>query len=157
MAIIIAQQYQQRQFGGAPPYGNVTTLTYELQTNADGAVINSNSAAAIASGDVVVIGDLPRGMRLQDADVIVKVAMTASVTGSLGFRYKDGVDSTEVPQDAAYFMSAKSLAAAARLRADTAKMVVLPKDAELILTTGGAANAKVSNTQILISGELTGP
>lgn len=158
MATIRVQQYQKRQFGGAPPYGNVTTLAFELITNSSGAAVNSNSQAAIASGDVVVIGDLPAGFRLQDADLIIRTALTASVTGSLGFRYKDGVDVTAVPQDAAYFFaSGTSLNAAARHRANTAKLVTLPKDAELILTTGGAANAKVGDIQFLITGELTGP
>lgn len=157
MATITLIPNRQGQFGGAPPYGNYSTLSFGLKTDTDGAAINANSTDAIASGDVVVIGDLPRGMRLQDADVIIKTAMTASVTGSLGFRYKDGVDSTVVPQDAAYFLSAQSLAAAARVRMNTAKLVTLPKDAELILTTGGAANAKESDIEILISGELTGP
>lgn len=158
MAIITVQQYQKRQFGGAPPYGNLTSLAFALLTNSIGAAENSNSQAAIASGDVVVIGDLPSGMRLEDASLIIKTGMTASVTGSLGFRYKDGVDSAAVPQDAAYFLAAgTNLTTAARHRANTAKLVTLPKDAELILTTGGAANAKVSDLQFLIHGELTGP
>lgn len=157
MATITLQNFYKRQFGGAPPYGNVTSLHFELQTNSSGAALNSNSTAAIASGDVVVLGDLPAGLRLEDADAFVRVAMTAAVTGSLGFRYKDGVDSAEVPQDDAYFLSAKSLAATARLRADTAKLVTLPKDAELILTTGGANNAKASDIAFVVRGELTGP
>lgn len=43
---------------GITPYGNLTALHFVLETNAAGAVINSNSAAAVALGDVVCIGTL---------------------------------------------------------------------------------------------------
>jgi hypothetical protein len=95
-------------------------------------------------------------MRLDDAQILIKTGMTATVTGSLGFKYADG-DSTEVPQDAAYFINAGDLATAGRLRANTGKLVTLPKAARLILTTGGAANAKASDIKVIVSGELTGP
>lgn len=39
----------------------------------------------------------------------------------------------------------------------TTAPVVLPKEARLILTTGGAANAKASQIDVRIAGELTGP
>ena len=144
------------QFGGFSPYGNVTALAFFLATNASGAVIDSDTTVAVASGDVIDLGELPEGMRLDDANVFVTTAMTASVTGSLGFKYADGVDA-EVPQDAAYFINAGDLATAGRLRANTGKLVTLPKAARLILTTGGAANAKASDIKVIVSGELTGP
>lgn len=144
-------------FGGAAPFGNLTALAFTLATTTAGAVVDSNSTAAVASGDVIELGLLPCGMRLDDAQVIITTGMTASVTGSLGFKYADGVDSTEVPQDAAYFISAGALSSAARLRANGTKLVTLPKDAILTLTTGGAANAKASDIQVVVSGELTGP
>lgn len=144
-------------FGGAAPFGNLTALAFTLATTAAGAVVDSNSTAAVASGDVIELGLLPGGMRLDDAQVIITTGMTASVTGSLGFKYVDGVDSTEVPQDAAYFISAGALSSAARLRANGTKLVTLPKDAILTLTTGGAANAKASDIKVVVSGELTGP
>jgi hypothetical protein len=83
--------------------------------------------------------------------------LTASVTGSLGFAYEDGVDSAEVPQDAAYFGSGLALATAARVRATGSKLAVLPKPARLILTTAGAANAKASDIAVLVFGEQVGP
>lgn len=144
-------------FGGAAPFGNLTALAFTLATTTAGAVVDSNSTAAVASGDVIELGLLPGGMRLDDAQVIITTGMTASVTGSLGFKYADGVDSTEVPQDAAYFISAGALSSAARLRANGTKLVTLPKDAILTLTTGGAANAKASDIKVVVSGELTGP
>lgn len=145
-----------RQFGNVP-YGNVTNLVFPLTTNADGAAVNSDSAAAIASGDVIDLGPLPEGMRLDDASVFVTTGMTATITGSLGFKYADGVDSAEVPQDAAYFGAGIDLAAAGRKRATGSKLVTLPKPARLILTTAVAANAKVSDIKVLVSGEQVGP
>ncbi len=145
------------QFGGFSPYGNVTALAFFMTTNATGAVIDSDSTAPVASGDVIDLGELPEGMRLDDAQILVTTGMTATVTGSLGFKYVDGTDSTEVPQDAAYFINAGDLATAGRLRANTGKLVTLPKAARLILTTGGAANAKASDIKVIVSGELTGP
>ncbi|NWK74110.1 hypothetical protein HYG93_07380 [Acinetobacter sp. SwsAc6] len=144
-------------FGGAAPFGNLTALAFTLATTAAGAVVDSNSTAAVASGDVIELGLLPGGMRLDDAQVIITTGMTESVTGSLGFKYADGVNSTEVPQDAAYFISAGALSSAVRLRANGTKLVTLPKDAILTLTTGGAANAKASDIKVVVSGELTGP
>lgn len=78
--------------------------------------------------------------------------MTASVTGNLGFEYVDGVASTAVPADAEYFGAALALNATGRLRNATTKVpVVLPKDAWLVLTTGGAANAKAARVDVLLS------
>ena len=57
------------QFGGFSPYGNVTALAFFLATNASGAVIDSDSTAAVASGDVIDLGELPEGMRLDDAQI----------------------------------------------------------------------------------------
>ena len=118
------------QFGGFAPFGNSTTLLFALATNATGAVIDSDSTTAVASGDVIDLGELPAGMRLDDAQILIKTGMTATITGSLGFKYAD-TDSTEVPQDAAYFISAGDLATAGRLRANTGKLVTLPKPARL--------------------------
>lgn len=156
MATVKLKNLGLRQFGNVP-YGNVTNLLFSLATNAAGAAINSDTAAAVGSGDVVDLGPLPEGMRLDDASVFVVVGMTATITGSLGFKYEDGVDSTEVPQDAAYFGAGIDLAAAGRKRATGSKLVVLPKAARLILTTAVAANAKASDIKVLVSGEQLGP
>lgn len=136
---------------GASPYGNLTAFRYILTTNASGAVIGGDSTAAVASGDVVKIGVLPAGFRLIDSLVVIKTAMSASVTGNLGFAYSDGVDSTAVPQSATFFGSALALSSAARLRNATANLsVTLPKEAWLTLTTGGANNAKASEIGIIV-------
>lgn len=136
---------------GSTPWGNKSALHYGLATNATGAVIGGNSNAAVASGDKVRIGLIPAGMRIYDSSVLIATAMSASVTGNLGFEYADGVDDASVPQSATAFGSALALSSAARLRnATTNKSVKLPKDAWLVLTTGGAANAKASDIEITL-------
>lgn len=157
MATIKRKNSFGNKFGGAVPFGNTASFVYSVATNADGAVLESDSTAAVASGDVIELGSLPSGFRLDDAQVIITTPMTASVTASLGFKYADGTDVTAVPQDAAYFISGGALSSAARLRATGSKLVTLPKPAILTLTTGGAANAKASDIKVIVSGELTGP
>lgn len=158
MATIKKKFIGDKQFGGFTPYGNVTTIRATLQTNATGAALNSDSAAAIAIGDVVVLEKLPEGLLLEDAQVIVSTAMTASATGSLGFIYADGVDSTDVPQDAAYFGTGMNAATAGRIRtAGTKAPVRLAKEAYLVWTQAGAANAKASRIDVIVHGERMGP
>ena len=158
MATIKKKFIGDKQFGGFTPYGNVTTIRATLQTNATGAAINSDSAAAIAVGDVVVLEKLPEGFLLEDAQVIVFTGMTATATGSLGFIYADGVDSTDVPQDAAYFGAGLNAATAARIRtASTKAPVRLAKEAYLVWTQGVIANAKASRIDVIVHGERMGP
>ena len=157
MATIKVKNIGVNQFGGFTPYGNVTTLRATLATNATGAALNSTSTAAIGLGDKVVLQTLPAGMLLEDAQVIVSTALTALVTGTLGFEYADGVDDTDVPQDAAYFGTGLVLNAAGRLRCVTTKApVTLAKEANLILVTAGAANAKVGRVDFIVHGERMG-
>lgn len=138
------------------PYGNTTTLGYNVKTNALG-IVMGDSGTAPKDGDVIDLGLLPEGWCLADAQVFVTTGMTATMTGSLGFAYADGEDDTDVPQDAAYFIKAgANLATAGRLRANGSKLVVLPKPARLILTLAGATNAKESDITVTVSGELTG-
>lgn len=157
MATVTLKQVQKRQFGGFTPYGNVTSLMFALATAANGAAVGADSSSALAAGDVVDLGPLPAGMRLDDASLFITTGMTATITGSLGFKYEDGVDSTAVPQDAAYFGTGIDLATTGRKRASGSKLVTLPKPARLILTTAVAANAKASDIKVLVTGELTGP
>ena len=136
---------------GASPYGNLTAFRYVLKTNSSGAVVGGDSSSAVAAGDTVKVGILPAGFRLVDAEVIVKTAMTASVTVDVGFAYTDGVDVTAVPQDADALIDGASAASVARLRSTTAVgSVVLPKEAWLTVTTGGAANAKASELEVIV-------
>jgi hypothetical protein len=159
MATVKKTQFRARQFGGAAgAYGNTTTLAYTLLTSALGGVVGADSTAALAIADVVDLGPLPVGMRLDDSFIVISTGMTTAVTASLGFKYEDEVDDTNVPQDAAYFGSGVVMSAAARLRNASSKALVsLPKPARLILTIAGAANAKISKIDFVIQGELNGP
>ena len=142
---------------GITPYGNLTALHFVLETNAAGAVINSNSAAAVALGDVVCIGTLPAGFKLVDSQVVVQNGLTTDVTGKLGFAYVDGVEGIAIQQDDDYFGAGLVLSAAARLRnVTTNSAVTLPKDAYLTLTTAGAANAKASRVEVTVYGIAQG-
>ena len=155
MATVSLKSALKRQFGNTP-YGNLSVLSFALATLASGAAADSDSTAAIAAGDVIDLGPLPEGLRLDDAQIIVTTGMTATITGSLGFKYEDGTDSTEAPQDAAYFGSGIDLAAAGRKRAAGTKLLTLAKPARLILTTAVAANAKASDLKVLVYGEQVG-
>lgn len=142
-------------FGGVP-FGNSSVLHYRLKTRTDGSVIGSGHSAAIKQNDVVVLGVLPAGTRLDDTKIIVETGLTASSKGKLGFVYTDGVDDAATPQDDAYFGSDYDLATKARLAAKEAKLVVLPKDAYLTLTVSGANNAKAADIHVLVYGEQYG-
>ena len=155
MATVSLKSALKRQFGNNP-YGNLSVLSFALATLASGAAADSDSTAAIAAGDVIDLGPLPEGLRLDDAQIIVTTGMTATITGSLGFKYEDGTDSTEAPQDAAYFGSGIDLATAGRKRAAGTKLLTLAKPARLILTTAVAANAKASDLKVLVYGEQVG-
>lgn len=142
---------------GVTPWGNLTALRYSLKTNAIGAVINSDSKAAVALNDVINLGHLPAGFRFVDSQVTVVTGMKATATGDLGFTYKDGVDDAKVPQDADYFGAGLALATAARLRnATTNPSVVLPKDAHLTLTMKTVGNDKASEIEVVIFGIAEG-
>lgn len=155
MATVSLKSALKRQFGNNP-YGNLSVLSFALTTLASGAAADSDSTAAIADGDVIDLGPLPEGLRLDDAQIIVTTGMTATITGSLGFKYEDGTDSTEAPQDAAYFGSGIDLATAGRKRAAGTKLLTLAKPARLILTTDVADNAKASDIKVLVYGEQVG-
>ncbi|QRF60245.1 hypothetical protein [Variovorax paradoxus] len=153
----ISRKFSSTQFGGTP-YGNKTTHHFVLETNAAGAVVNSDSTAAIGATDKVRLGILPQGFRLDDAIAIISDAFTATITGDLGFEYVDGVDDAAVPQDADYFFADLNAAATGRTRMALAnKPVTLPKDAYLIWTNQVAAHASVGRADFYVDGEDRGP
>ena len=155
MAKIHVRNKGGNRFGGVP-YGNVSTEHYNIKANANGSIEGSNTVTAPQANDVLILGTLEQGFRLDDAQIIVKTPMTTGITADIGFAYADGVDDTKVPQDAAYFASGANLATVDRFRASTAKLVCLPKDAFLTVTIKGAANTKAADIDILISGEKFG-
>lgn len=137
---------------GATPWGNAHGLQYTLATASTGAAIGADSNAAIASGDKVRLGIIPAGSTLLDSAITVSTGFTALVTGDIGFEYVDGVDSAAVPQDDDYFANDVALNTAGVYRKSTTTApVTLPKDAWLILTTAGAANAKAARADVVLS------
>lgn len=146
-----------RQFGNTA-YGNTTVFTFSLKCDTNGEVLDADSGETLKVADVVDLGPLPEGMRLDDAQTLVHSEMTDAVTGKLGFKYTDGVDDNNVPQDAEYFgATAIDLATVGRVRATGTKSVILPKPARLILTMAGDTNVKPAEVTFLVSGELLGP
>ncbi len=157
MATVTKKQFRARQFGDTP-YGNLSHLPFVLKTNAAGGALDADSAAAIGNGDKVKLILLPAGFKLVDSIFTVPVAFTAAVVAKMGFEYADGVDSADVPQDDDYFGAAIAINATGVYRKSAATApVVLPKPAWLILTTGGAANAKAAHLEGSVIGELLGP
>lgn len=146
-----------RQFGGTP-YGNAIALKFGFETNASGVFVDSDSAVAVANGDVVVIGMLPAGLEIHDSLGVVSDAFTALTTAGVGFSYVDGVDDTEVPQDADYFNAALVTNIIGRTRANNlaVKPVILPKDAYITLTVGGATHAAAGVLDFIVNGIWTG-
>jgi hypothetical protein len=160
MATIKKLRYQDESTFGGVPYGNTTARSFNLTTKSNGAAANSDTATAIADGDSVVLGLLPAGMLLQDAIATVSDAFTALIVGKLGFAYADGVDSTEVPQDDDYFFAAATLTlhtAGTYRKVTPTAPVRLPKDANLVLVSSGAAHASVGIADFRIVGVLGGP
>ena len=156
MSIVSTNQRRGNQLGSTP-WGNLNALHFLLKTGANGGALEADSNAPLAAGDKVRLGVIPAGSTLVDALAVVSTGLTATVKGDLGFEYVDGVDSTKVPQDAAYFGAALDLAAAARLRNTSTKApVTLPKDAYLVLTTSGAANAKAARVDVVLQAISTG-
>lgn len=147
----------QGRFGGAP-YGNATLHRFSLASTAAGILIDSDKATAPAIGDVVRIGILNAGLLLIDGKGLVSDAFTALATAKVGFQYVDGVDSAAVPQDDDYFTASLTLNAIGRYESNNLAVppVVLPKDAYLILTWAGAANAEAGVLDYIVSGVETG-
>lgn len=145
------------QYSG--PSGNKSVIRGGFVTNASGVAANqSDLATAVQVNDVVRIGFLPAGAELQDAVAIVSDAFAASTTADIGFLYADGVDSSAVPQDGAYFFSALATSSTTRTRCTLAKAPVkLPKDAYLTLKRTGAADSAVGIIDVLVDVVLQGP
>lgn len=157
MATLKLKSQPHRTFGQVTPYGNVMRQAYEAKTSATGVLLNSDATLPLDVADVVVLGQLPTGIRLDSSIVIVDKAFTADVTASIGFAYVDGVDDAEVPQDDAYFGAGIALSAVARLASTAAKKpVVLQKPANLIVTVAGDTNVAAGSFTVLIDGEIVG-
>lgn len=178
MAKIVLRNLSSKEFGGTP-YGNHQVRPFRMQTGPTGvplgaiatplagSAVGLAAAAALAVGDVVVLGPLRNGMRIDSATLLVSTPI-AGLAGKLGFVYADGVDDTQqkataegrpfVPQDDAYFFAAgESLAAQKRKVTDTFKApVTLPKDALLVLTVTGGPSTGAGRVDVMVQGEDRG-
>ena len=140
------------------PYGNKFAQAFNYTTTAAGVFADSDLATAVQVNDVVRIGLLPAGLELHDALAIVSDAFAASTTADIGFLYADGVDSSAVPQNAAYFHAALATSSTGRTRATAVNAPVrLPKDAYLVVTRKGAADSAVGILDVIVEGILQGP
>ena len=71
MATITKNALKDEKQSTGTPYGTASTLHCQIATNTTGAVVGSDSTTAVQSGDVVRMGIIPAGMRLDDAKAIV--------------------------------------------------------------------------------------
>lgn len=139
------------------PYGNTYSEQFTFSVNASGIMTDSDLATAVQSGDVVRIGWLPAGTRIDDAFMVVSDAFASSTTAKVGFQYVDGTDVTAVPQDDDFFFSGTAQDSTGLTRKTTiTRPVVLPKDAYVIYTVGGAAHSAAGTVDIVISGIVVG-
>ena len=154
MATVTADDLQVVRPLGGVPFGNVSALPFSLIV-ASGIWADSDQATAIAVGDVLILGTLPKGMTLQDAILKVSTAFVgAGSTMTIGFKYVDGVDSVAVPEDADYFCAAVAWTAALVARASNTAVrpVTLPKAAYLTLTCNTAALTGAGTLDVSILG-----
>jgi hypothetical protein len=145
-------------FGGAVPFGNRISLDYLFATIAAGIMSDSDQASAVVDTDIVFLGILPRGMKLENCLIVISDAFTASTTFDLGFQYVDGTD-LDAPnaQDPDYFVSQGASSSIARLKMVTAnKPIILQKDAWLTLLADGADHASAGVMDITIMGTNRG-
>ena len=117
-----------------------------------------DATAAIADGDVVRLGKIPAGTNVRDHIAVISDAFTASSTYKMGFQYVDGVDVTAVPQDDDYFTAASTAlsSVAVQRKTTTTAPLTLPKDAYLIVTNAGAAQAAAGIMDVTIFGRVIG-
>nr|WP_101128313.1 hypothetical protein [Neisseria meningitidis] len=155
MAKIHVRNNGGNRFGGVP-YGNMAVEHYRIVAKEDGTILGADAYGPPKADDVLVLGVLEQGFRLDDAQIIVKTGMASGVTADVGFVYADGADDANVPQDAAYFASAADFASAARICCQSAKLVTLPKQALLTVTLKGVDSKAAADIDILIYGEKFG-
>ncbi|HEZ3786664.1 TPA: hypothetical protein ACFM8A_000201 [Neisseria meningitidis] len=155
MAKIHVKNNGGNRFGGVP-YGNMAVEHYRIVAKEDGTILGADAYGPPKADDVLVLGVLEQGFRLDDAQIIVKTGMASDITADVGFVYADGADDANVPQDAAYFASDADFASAARIRCQSAKLVTLPKQALLTVTLKGADSEAAADIDILIYGEKFG-
>lgn len=154
MATITRKKIASYDSFGGTPNGNQVALPFDLATSAAGVWTDGSGTAAPTAADTLRLGILPAGMLIQDALAIISDVFTATATIKLGFAYVDGVDDTDVPQDADYFYAALAMDALGRTRANNTavKPLRLPKDAYLVADWDVATNAVVGRADFIVYG-----
>lgn len=110
--------------------------------------------ANTVAGDKVRLAKHEAGTKLVDATAFIKNA-AAGLTLSLGYEYVDSALSAQ--NDAAFFFSAKDVAAGGKFRADVNKPPVeLVGDAYLVATLGGAAFPTTNQLDTVVDYDFTG-
>jgi len=146
-----------RQFGNTP-FGNATHLPFTLATSAAGVPLNTDQITALQIADVVRLGTIPAGFKLEDIQITISDAFTASTTIDIGFAYVDGVDLAGVnAQDAAYFCTGLATDATGVSRKTAVKApLLLQKDVYLTATIAGAAHAAAGVLDAIVIGTNIG-
>jgi len=139
------------EFTHSSPFGNGSAIRMNLSTSA-GVLDGGDSQDAIAIGDVVVLGTLQKGFRIDTVTTIIVAAGLGAI--DVGFRYADGVDDTDVPEDDDYFEAALDSTATGRNVSD-ANIVKLPKEA-LLIVTFAAAQTGALELDVLLNGVMQG-
>lgn len=96
MAKIHVKNNGGNRFGGVP-YGNMAVEHYRIVAKEDGTILGADAYGPPKADDVLVLGVLEQGFRLDDAQIIVKTAMSSGITADVGFVYADGADDANVP------------------------------------------------------------
>lgn len=158
MADVIAAEAVHGRFTASAPYGNLSRVDFPMETNAAGALIGSNQKTALLNGDIVYLRRLPKGTKIgMGTDIVISDAFTATTTLKVGFEYADGVDDADFPENDAFFHAAGSTAALGRLNTvPNVEPKVLPKDAWIIATVGGADHASAGKLNIMLDMEFQG-
>ncbi len=158
MADVMAAEAVHGRFTASASYGNLTRVDFPMETNASGVLIGSNQKTALLNGDIVYLRRVPKGTKIgMGTDIVVSDAFTAGTTIALGFEYADGVDDAGFPESDVFFHAAGTTAALGRLNTTpNVEPKVLPKDAWIIATVGGANHASAGKMNIMLDIEFQG-
>lgn len=131
------------------PFGNLTVLPFTA-TFLEGVWTLSDDATAVVHTDTLVLGTIPKGFKVYQANIRSTAALGAATsTLDIGFAYVDGVDVTAFPENIDEWADAQANTAVFNVMGNTAPVpAAFSKDAYLIATVNTAA--------FLTTGSLTG-
>lgn len=158
MATLTRKRIVDKSVNVSAPYGNLLSFLFTMALSAAGVYTDSDKKTAVGIGDVIRVGILPAGFRIQNAIIAISAAFTATSKFKIGFAYVDGVDSATVPQSDTYFSTLLDAPTVGRsgITTGTSRPVTLPKDAYLIITNTVAAQATAGVIDITVDGVWLG-